>query len=119
RQYADDIDSLSHLTADDRRKMQALVYRHIAELFAMTAEPEDDSPFAPPVYRRSGHKQTVKKLRRQAVEAMEESLRLDPAARGSYERLEQFYNFWEQPDQVAATAKRLLAVFPDDLPTLQ
>ncbi|HEY2251278.1 MAG TPA: hypothetical protein VGH74_09465, partial [Planctomycetaceae bacterium] len=114
KKYAADIDSLSHLTADERRKMQGLVYRHIAESYAIRTRPEDDSPFADPV-----NKKTVKKMQKLAIEAAEESLRLDPTARKSYELLESLYLIWEQPDQVAATAQRLLAVFPDDLPALR
>jgi tetratricopeptide (TPR) repeat protein len=114
KQYAADVDKVSHLTAEERRKMQALVYRHMGELYGMMADPGDDSPFERPV-----HKKTSKRLQRQSVESLEESLRLDPTARTSYERLEQFYNHWDQPEKVAATAKRLLAVFPDDLPTLE
>ena len=118
-QYVKDIDALSHLTADDRRKMQALVYRHIGELYAIMTEPEDDSPFERPVHNQPVHKKTVKKMQRNAIAAIEESLRLDPSARGSYDLLGSFYDAWEQPEQVAATAHRLLAVCPDDLPTLQ
>ena len=113
-QYAKDIESLSHLTVEDRRKMQGLVYRHIAEMFALETISEDDSPFARPI-----PKNTLKKMQKKAVAAMEESLRLDPSARKSYDVLASFYDQWSQPEQVAATAQRLLAVCPDDVPTMQ
>ncbi len=64
-------------------------------------------------------KRSVKKFQRRAIDALEESLRLDPAARGSYDLLGRLHDAWQQPAQAAAVAHRLLAVSPNDLPTIE
>jgi tetratricopeptide (TPR) repeat protein len=60
----------------------------------------------------------VQELRRQAVNCLEESLRLAPGHLPTYQSLLAAYREWKEPAQEVETARRLVAAFPEDFETL-
>jgi tetratricopeptide (TPR) repeat protein len=60
----------------------------------------------------------IREEKKHAIAWLEESLRLAPNHRPTYSLLLGAYNHWNQPDQAAAVARRLLGQFPDDFETL-
>jgi tetratricopeptide (TPR) repeat protein len=109
RKYLDDLKTLPALAPEERPRAQALVWSHLGAIHVDEAEALGASPFGPRPSDREGAP-----ARKRAVACLEESLRLDPKRRATYQALFDAYEEWGQPEQAAATARRLLAAFPDD-----
>jgi len=114
RKYLADLEQLAALKPNERRRLQAVVWRHIGELLAVEtgAGPSSilgsDDDFLPTPLEVAP-----------AIDALEQSLRLDPAQRATYERLLELYQDSNQPEARATVARRCLAAFPQDLEALR
>jgi tetratricopeptide (TPR) repeat protein len=111
--YIRDIEQAANIDAVQRRRIQALVWWHIGRSLA------DEASHSAPPFAEDVASDEVSRLRSRAVEALEESLRLDPARRGTHESLILLYTEWNEPDRAADAARRLLQSFPDDLQALR
>jgi tetratricopeptide (TPR) repeat protein len=110
--YTHDLEQVTSLSADDRRRLQALVWRHIAQGYAREVEGDLPTAFSFMPVRDNGH------LRQRAVEALQRSLQIDPQQRVTYDLLIQWHQDWNQPQEAADAARRCLVAFPDDLEAL-
>jgi hypothetical protein len=119
--YLEDIDGVAAALGAEPRRLKAMVWRHLGELWATEAEDDEDgSPddFFMPRYELKDPAETAK-YRRRALAALRKSLDLDPAQRATHEALREACLDWQQPEAAAEAARGLLAAFPDDLPTLE
>lgn len=112
KKYIDDLERIAGLAPDECRKMQALVWRHIAMVLAEDAEAEMQ-PFSDKVSPEQSA------LLDGAVQALEESLRLDPLRRETHALRISLLNEWAPPERAADARCRLLQAFPDDFETLR
>jgi len=97
------------------RQVQALVWRRIGVL-SRELDREPDFGFFqddPEDFEEDSE------ARNQVAEALQNSLRLDPKQRRTYELLIECYDDWDQPDRLVATLEELLKVFPDDVDALR
>jgi tetratricopeptide (TPR) repeat protein len=114
RKYLTDLEQLVALNPHERRRLQAVVWRHIAELLSDQASPDPRDFF--------GSGNDLIPLSRQlapAFDALEQSLRCDPAQRATYELLMELHQDCNQPEAEAEVARRCLASFPQDLEALR
>ncbi len=114
RKYLKDLDASSALRVEERPLAKALVLTHLGWQFVGEASAfEGLGPHAPP--RVSA--ESVK-ARTRAVDTLEESLRLCPTLRRTYQVLIDAQWAWGQPEEALAVRRRLLEVYPDDVDTL-
>lgn len=111
QQYAKDLELSNCLAPGEKRRLQALAWRRVAELYMGGYEQDDDSFGTPRIESQ--------KDQQLAVAALAHSIEIDPTQRESHEMLMALHQQWNNPAGVAAAAQGLLAAFPDDLPTLQ
>jgi tetratricopeptide (TPR) repeat protein len=97
-------------------KVRALIWAHLGEN-ADRARDVDAIEEMPAFFRAQGS--PLRPLRPTAEECFDRSLQLDPDQLSTYMDLVQFYLHEKKPDQAAAAARRLLARFPDHVPTLE
>ncbi|WP_425617839.1 hypothetical protein NA78x_001528 [Anatilimnocola sp. NA78] len=107
QKYLADLEQLSTLEPAQRRRMQAVVWRHIAEIHV-----DSDVPSFTSVAAERGP--TPEQLR-PAIEALEQSLRLDPQQRATYQMLLELTVGCDLPDATAEFARRFLAAFPAEV----
>lgn len=112
RKYLDDLKDLPALPREQRPQAQALIWAHLGRQYLEQADEEANIPFGPKPSDRE-----IDQIRRLAVSCLEESLRLCPTHREAYRDLLEAYDDWKWPEPAAATARRLLEVFPDDFET--
>lgn len=112
KKYSHDLEEVADLRADERRRMQALVWRHIGRLLVDESRSEESPFFEQPASDSS-------ELRDEAVRALEESLRFDPSQRETYVMLVSVFEEAELAERAAEVRTRLLAAFPDDVETLK
>jgi tetratricopeptide (TPR) repeat protein len=110
--YLSDVNAIADIDADKRRQIQALVWWHIGRSLAEQAR-NVATPWA-----GDDPNDEVRGFRRRAVEALEESLRLDPTRRATHVLLIELCSEWDEPERAAEAARRLLQYFPDDLQAL-
>jgi tetratricopeptide (TPR) repeat protein len=108
--YLADLETMPRLSAEERAQAQALVWKHLGDQWADDAEPVPDDLFGGGPSRRD-----IEHARARTIECLEESLRLDPRNRSTYELMLAVYQEWDQPDRAEAAARRLLEAFPDHL----
>ncbi len=111
--YITDLGTVAQLKDEDRPRVQALVHRHLAEVFALEAEPSLDWMFD-----HDEDPELARDLRREAVLELEKSLRLDSERLETYQLLIDFHQTWKELDLAAAAAGRLIEKFPTDVDTL-
>jgi tetratricopeptide (TPR) repeat protein len=111
KNYIRDLEQATDLDADQRRRIQALVWRHIGLTLAA-----DDRNRMPNFDDEATEPGT---LRTRAIAAMKESLRVDPAQREAQQSLISMLEEWEDPEQAAEARRKLLDAFPDDVETLK
>src|SRR5207248_655488 len=93
RDYLKDLQTIPAFTPEERPRAQALVWKHLGELYADEAEPVAEDGFGP-----SPPDRETERLRTEAIKCLEESLRLDPKHLATYELLLEVYQDWDQPD---------------------
>jgi tetratricopeptide (TPR) repeat protein len=116
RKYIDDLEASPAIQAAERPLARALVLTHQGRDWAGLARdldpPEDRGP------RRKVDEEAME-ARGKAVSLFEESLRLSPSHRATYQALMDVYESDGQPDKAAGVAERLLKALPDDFDTLE
>jgi hypothetical protein len=114
RRYLDDLESAFTGDSANCRRLQAMVWRHIGRLWA-----EDADANWKDAYRYGPTKAELAAWRSYAVEALEQSLRLDPTQRGTHDLRISMLQYWKQVAAVARAAEDLLTAFPDDIDTIR
>src|SRR5512135_3191755 len=112
RKYLKDLENLPSLAPEERALAQALVWKHLGKQLVGEAEALAGTSFGSFGPRSSDR--GVEDARKRAVACLEEGLRLAPAHRDTYHVLLDAYQGWDQPEQAAAVARRLLEEAPDD-----
>lgn len=109
--YLDELERGVAAPLGEPNQVKALVSRRLGRLYSKLAEPEPTGPFSKKLSAADKAKQM--EHRTQAVEALQQSIRLDPTQHQPYEILLENYTDWEQPDKVIATLEQLLQAHPD------
>jgi tetratricopeptide (TPR) repeat protein len=115
RQYVQDLTSSPAVRPDERVLAKALVLTHQGEDWADYAEeigPDDNGP------RRRVDGESLE-ARRIAVSLLEESLKLAPSHRATYQALMDVHESAGQPEKAAEVAGRLVKALPDDFEALE
>lgn len=113
RRYVQDLQDLPLVPPAERVLAQALVLAHLGKMYAHFADELSlpGSPFGTPP-------EDPEYERRRAVACLEEGIRLAPQHRATYHTLLHALERWEDLDEAAAVARRLLEPFPDDYAAL-
>ena len=117
--YIKDLDNISALTPEERRRAQALVLKHLGEMYITDADEsdeDDDDEFFQPRYRFQSDQSA--QAQEGAIECLEESIRIDPAHLEAHQTLIDAYLKWGREDQAVRMMHRLLETFPDQFETL-
>ncbi|MGA2619506.1 MAG: hypothetical protein ABSF26_18000 [Thermoguttaceae bacterium] len=105
--YLEDLAGLECLSAAERGLAQALVWRRLGKMLAAESRcicPECGVCHDPD-----------ESLEERAVTCFENSLRLAPDLLTAYQALADTFAKWEEPEQAAATCRRLVERFPENL----
>ena len=114
RKYLTDLKTAPGFRSEDRPIAQALVWAHMAKCeLDESGSLTPSLPFAPKPSQRA-----VSQAHRRAVAAFEESLKLYPGRQATYYQLIEAYESWDQPDESAAVARRLVTVHPNEFEAL-
>jgi hypothetical protein len=122
--YVDDLKEVTIYNATEQALARAMVWNNMAGLHRDLAADlaEGPEPFGLPALlttRAGTDLPAIKRAKKSVVACLEKSLELAPGYLPSYQLLVDLYRGWEDPANVAAAARRLLAKFPEDLETLQ
>ena len=114
RQYAAGLEVDAALSPDERRRLQAAVWQHLAEMLFEQDQPDssDDDWGRPDLGLVDDER------RRQITACLDRSLQLDSSLRVAHEFALHVYDAWDMPQEELAAAERMLAAFPDDVETL-
>lgn len=118
RQYIDDLEQLAALSPEDRRRRQAIVWRRMAQTVAKAASRRSSFAIEEKEYEDDELDRAGSQERKRAVDYLDRSIQLDPSQRASHALALGWLEEWDQPEQAAAVASRLLEVFPDDIEAL-
>jgi tetratricopeptide (TPR) repeat protein len=110
RAYLDELDHLECLLPPERVLARSLVWLRLGRMLT-----ENSCPICTTCHIRH---EPDEELRRRAIECFENSLRLSPDLLDTYRELAQAYQEWDEPQRAAATRRRLIERFPEDLDTL-
>jgi tetratricopeptide (TPR) repeat protein len=113
KKYIVDVEAGGDIDAGQRRRIQALVWWHIGSSLA------DEAREAWPPWMDEAPSEEARDLRRSVVEALEESLRLDPTRRATHDTLISLHTEWNDLQRATDGARRLLQFFPDDVQALR
>lgn len=113
RSYLTDLEGLPSLSAEDRTRARALVWKHMGDVYAFEATPEDDDGDVSAAWQSD-----VQHLKKKALECLKESLRLDPSSVATYRAIVAAHDAWKEREKAVAAAVNLLEKFPDDFETL-
>lgn len=120
RLFLEAIPRISVWTSRDRQRLEALVWRHIASLLDQSLDQEMANCCAFDYEDlRPEERPKIDALRREVVEALETSLRLDPLQRATYAEAMTIYSHWQDEPAQARIAERQLEAFPDDVKALE
>ena len=112
RKYLADLETLPCLKPPERSLAGALVLMRLGEQCVDEAESIADSAATLSESRLS--EREVETARKQAVACFEDGLKRAPDHLPLYHALMNAYKEWDRPDDVAASARRLLEKFPDE-----
>jgi tetratricopeptide (TPR) repeat protein len=115
QRYLKDLENLPGLKPEERTLARAMVLKHLGEQCIEVVEDLAHSTmgFGPPPATSE-----IREEKRHAIAWLEESVKLAPNHRPTYKLLLSAYSHWNQPEQAATAARRLLQQFPDDFDTL-
>jgi len=116
RKYLQDLEQGVSGLPGELRQVQALVWRRIGEISSDLASDDELETFADAPRKQN---EVPNELRAQAVEALKQSLRLDPTQRKTHQLLIENYASWDRPELLIATLEELLKAFPDDVDALR
>jgi tetratricopeptide (TPR) repeat protein len=110
RAYLDDLAGLECLLPAERTLAQALVWLRLGRHLV-----EESCPLCSTCGVRH---EPDEQAQARAVACFEESLKLAPELLSAYQALAEAFGEWEKPEQAAATHRRLVQRFPEDLESL-
>ena len=127
--YIADLETCTALKAEERPLAQALVWKHMAQLYLAelddsSEEDEDldlDFGFDGLDFEDEGDNALdpdEDRLAQQATTCIERSLQLAPRHRPTYDLLVQVCRMSNEPERLTEAKRRILEVFPDDVETL-
>jgi tetratricopeptide (TPR) repeat protein len=133
KKFAQDLEQVESVFGVKSSRVQALVWRRIGSMSASLDDEDDDDDFYSddeidldedfePGFRfepdedSEGPEEHEDSL---AIEALHKSLSLDPSQRKTYEQLIDVYEERKDAEGAAATARQLLAVFPNDVEAMR
>jgi len=118
--YIADLGTCSALKAEERLLAQALVWKHMAQLYLDElddcSEEDEDLDFDDDF--EDDLELDEVQLARQATNFIERSLQLAPRHRPTYDLLVQVCQLSSEPERLTEAKRRILEVFPEDLETL-
>jgi tetratricopeptide (TPR) repeat protein len=125
-QYIADLECCAALKAEERPLAQALVWKHLAQLYLdelddrseEDADFDFDDGFDPDDEDENALDLDEDQLAQQATTCIERSLRLAPRHRPTYELLVEVCRLSNDPDKLTQARQRILEVFPEDVDTL-
>jgi tetratricopeptide (TPR) repeat protein len=124
--YIADLESCTALKAEERPLAQALVWKHMAQLYLAElhdrSEEDEDLDFDDDFDLEDEGKNALDldedQLVQQATTCIERSLRLAPGHRPTYDLLVEVCRMSDEPERLTEAKQRILKVFPDDVETL-
>src|SRR5271157_4615043 len=124
--YIADLESCTALKAEERPLAQALVWKHLAQLYLAElqgrSEDDEDLDFDDDFDFEDEDKNALDldedQLVQQATTCIERSLRLAPGHRPTYDLLVEVCRMSDEPERLTEAKQRILKVFPDDVETL-
>ena len=124
--YIADLESCTALKAEERPLAQALVWKHLAQLYLAElqdrSEEDEDLDFDDDFDLEDEGKNALDldedQLVQQATTCIERSLRLAPGHRPTYDLLVEVCRMSDEPERLTEAKQRILKVFPDDVETL-
>src|SRR5271166_3352227 len=118
--YIADLESCTALKAEERPLAQALVWKHMAQLYLAElhdrSEEDEDLDFEDE--DENALDLDEDRLVQQATTCIERSLQLAPRHRPTYELLVEVCGISDDPEKLTEAKQRILKVFPDDVDTL-
>src|SRR5271165_854603 len=118
--YIADLESCTALKAEERPLAQALVWKHMAQLYLAElhdrSEEDEDLDFEDE--DENALDLDEDRLSQQAMTCIERSLQLAPRHRPTYDLLVQVCRMSNEPERLSEAKRRILEVFPDDVETL-
>jgi len=124
--YIADLENCTVLNAEQRPLAQALVWKHLAQLYLAelddrSEEDEDldfDDDFDFEDEDENALEMDEDQLVQHATTCIERSLRLAPRHRPTYDLLVQLCRMSDEPERLTEAKRRILEVFPEDVDTL-
>src|SRR5271157_1401051 len=124
--YIADLENCTALNAEQRPLAQALVWKHLAQLYLAelddrSEEDEDldfDDGFDLEDEDENALEMDEDQLVQHATTCIERSLRLAPGHRPTYDLLVEVCRMSDQPERLTEAKQRILEVFPEDVDTL-
>ncbi len=126
--YIADLESCTALKAKERPLAQALVWKHVAQLYLAELHDrseededldfDDDFDFDLEDEGKNALDLDEDQLVQQATTCIERSLRLAPGHRPTYDLLVEVCRMSDEPERLTEAKQRILKVFPDDVETL-
>jgi len=124
--YIADLENCTALNAEQRPLAQALVWKHLAQLYLAelddrSEEDEDldfDDDFDFEDEDENALEMDEDQLVQHATTCIERSLRLAPRHRPTYDLLVQLCRMSDEPERLTEAKRRILEVFPEDVDTL-
>jgi len=110
RAYLDDLAHVECLLPAERTLAQALVWLRLGRLLV-----DESSPMCPTCGVRH---HSDEEAQAEAVECFENSLKLAPELLTAYQGLAEAFEEWGEPEQAAATHRRLVERFPENIESL-
>ena len=110
RAYLDDLARLECLLPAERTLARALVWLRLGRMLA-----EESCPICPTCGVRHEPDEDVQA---RAIDCFENALKLSPELLAAYRALAEAYREWDEPEKAAATWRRLVERFPENLETL-
>jgi tetratricopeptide (TPR) repeat protein len=124
--YIADLERCAALKAEERPLAQALVWKHMAQLYLAElddrSEEDEDLDFDDDFDLEDEGENALDldedRLAQQATTYIERSLQLAPRHRPTYELLVQLCRMSNEPEKLTQAWRRILEVFPEDVETL-
>ncbi len=122
--YIADLENCTALKAEQRPLAQALVWKHLAQLYLAElddrSEEDEDLDFDDDFEDEDEYalEMDEDQLVQHATTCIERSLRLAPGHRPTYDLLVEVCRMSDEPERLTEAKQRILKVFPDDVDTL-
>jgi hypothetical protein len=118
RKYLQDLEQGIATPIGELQQVQALVWLRIGEISSDLADEggdEDELEYERFLSKSVKQNPILNEYRTQAVEALRQSIKLDPKQRKPYQLLIENYHSWNQTELMIAALEGFLQTFPDDV----